>query len=121
MIDYNVTTHFTSSELICKCGCGKISMNPEFISKLEELREWLGRPVYITSGFRCVDHNRAVGGSPRSYHIKGRAVDIVCESSADRYQLLAAAIRLGFGGIGIDKSFVHVDNRSEIVKRIWAY
>jgi len=121
-MDYKMTTkYFSPDEFICKCGCQKIAMNAEFVSKLDELREWLGRPVWITSGFRCAEHNRQVGGSPRSYHLKGQAADIVCESGVDRYQLLAAAIRLGFGGIGIDKNFIHVDNRAEVVKRIWAY
>lgn len=31
--------------------------------------------IVITSGYRSIPHNRRVGGSPRSYHITGRAID----------------------------------------------
>ena len=42
----------------------------------EPLREWAGGPIKINSFFRCTDLNRAIGGSNRSQHCQGRAIDI---------------------------------------------
>ena len=42
---------------------------------LEDVRNELGAPIIITSGYRCPELNKE-GGVPRSLHIQGRAVDI---------------------------------------------
>ena len=42
----------------------------------EPLREWVGGPIKINSFFRCPKLNKAIGGSSRSQHCKGQAVDI---------------------------------------------
>ena len=42
----------------------------------EPLREWVGGPIKINSFFRCPELNTAIGGSSRSQHCKGQAVDI---------------------------------------------
>lgn len=42
----------------------------------EPLREWVGGPIKINSFFRCEDLNRAIGGSSRSQHCEGRAIDL---------------------------------------------
>ena len=44
---------------------------------LEPLRVKLARPVVITSGYRSLALNRAVGGSPTSHHMQGRAADLI--------------------------------------------
>ena len=120
-MDYKLTTHFSSSELACKCGCAQQNMDANFMDELEQLRTKLGRAMFITSGFRCPEHNKAVGGASGSYHLKGRAADIVCLSAEDRHNIVGAAIDLGFSGIGIDKHFIHVDNRGALPKKIWTY
>jgi uncharacterized protein YcbK (DUF882 family) len=43
---------------------------------LDPLREHVGVPVRITSGYRSPQHNRLIGGSPTSQHCKGEAADI---------------------------------------------
>jgi len=70
------------------------------------------KPVIITSGYRCADHNEAVGGDEKSYHMFGMAADI-CVSGVTTRSLAAKAESVGFEGIGIyvDKAFVHVDVR----------
>ena len=46
---------------------------------LEKIRSLLGnRPMTITSGYRCLDLNRALGSKDDSDHIKGLAADFVC-------------------------------------------
>lgn len=42
----------------------------------EPLREWVGGPIKINSMFRCEELNRAIGGSSRSQHCEGRAIDL---------------------------------------------
>ena len=42
----------------------------------EPLRQWVGGPIKINSMFRCEELNTAIGGSPRSQHCQGRAIDI---------------------------------------------
>ena len=45
----------------------------------EPVREFVGSPVAITSFFRSVELNKAIGGSSRSQHCKGQAGDIDCD------------------------------------------
>ena len=42
----------------------------------EPLREWVGGPIRVNSFFRCARLNSAIGGSERSQHCEGRAIDI---------------------------------------------
>ena len=42
----------------------------------EPLREWVGGPIKINSFFRCPELNKAIGGSSKSQHCHGQAVDI---------------------------------------------
>ena len=45
---------------------------------LDGIREKLGKPILISSGFRCPVLNKAVGGVANSQHQKGLAADLVC-------------------------------------------
>ena len=59
---------------------------------LEPARRKLGKPIVISSGYRCPKLNAAVGGVPNSYHTRGMAVDIVC-SVASEYDELISILR----------------------------
>ena len=48
----------------------------ELLEVLDDLREFYGKPIRITSGFRCAELNRLVGGSPTSAHVIGYAADL---------------------------------------------
>ena len=48
---------------------------------LQPVRDHLGVPVVITSGYRCRALNRLVGGVPNSQHITGEAADAVIVQS----------------------------------------
>lgn len=43
---------------------------------LQPLRDYLGGPLHISSGYRCPELNHAVGGTPDSQHVRGEAADI---------------------------------------------
>lgn len=45
---------------------------------LDVIREKLGKPIIINSGYRSVMLNKAVGGVANSQHLKGLAADVVC-------------------------------------------
>ena len=52
--------------------------NMELIAEkvFEPLREWVDGPIKVNSFFRSVDLNKAIGGSSKSQHCKGQAIDI---------------------------------------------
>lgn len=54
---------------------------------LDPLREWYGKPIYITSGYRCKALNEAVGGVFTSFHIGGYAADINQGSKEENQKL----------------------------------
>lgn len=120
-----MTNYFDLSEFECKCKdkhCeGKLPqmrMNPTLIQALNRIREELGKPIRVNSGFRCTDHNNAVGGAPHSKHRTGLAADIVCSDMKKLEELVEAEKEIK--GIGIAKSFIHVDVRPGSRKR-WTY
>ena len=58
---------------------------------LDPLREAWGKPITVTSGYRCADLNRKVGGVTTSMHLTGQAADITTGNVTDNrklYQLL---------------------------------
>jgi len=55
---------------------------------LQPARERLGKPIIVTSGFRCAQLNIAVGGVPTSQHRLGQAADVVTKRRSDMPRLL---------------------------------
>lgn len=104
--------HFTLAELSCP-RTGEYYHDPEFLWRLERLRELNGgKPLIINSAHRSPQHNAAVGGAPLSQH-KKMAVDISLNGH-DRHQLRQLAIECGFLGIGMARTFLHLDLRRPI-------
>jgi len=54
---------------------------------LDPLRERYGRPIYVTSGYRCPKLNNLVNGAPNSQHMRGEAADITGGSPAENLKL----------------------------------
>jgi len=73
--DIKVAPHFKLWEFECPC-CFTVRLYPVLLERLEKLRQEMGIPIVITSGYRCRKHNREVGGVERSLHLFGQAVDI---------------------------------------------
>ena len=54
---------------------------------LDPLREWYGKPIYVNSGYRCPELNKAVGGVENSFHVSGCAADIDARSYEENKKL----------------------------------
>ncbi len=113
--------HFQPAELACRCGgrfCGgEYWHDPSFLDGLEIVRARIGRPLIINSGHRCDLWNAAIGGAPLSRH-KQIAVDIAL-AGHDWIELRDAARGAGFTGLGLARTFLHMDRRSRAAH--WYY
>lgn len=110
----DLTRNFSRSEFACRCCCW-VEIDFRLVTSLQTLRDLANAPIRVTSGYRCSDHNRAVGGAKHSLHLSGRAADIVIAglSVVEMYMLAGQVPPFRNGGIGIYplKGFIHVDIR----------
>ncbi len=111
--------YFKREEFDCQ-ETGENDMQDEFIHALDELREAAGFAFTITSGYRSEKHSIEAKKAAGGMHTKGIAADIRVSSGAQRFLLAKLAFELGFSGIGIAKTFVHVDIR-KTVPVLWTY
>lgn len=112
----------------CPC-CGRNEVRMELLYALQRARDYLdpNDAMKIASGYRCPDHNRAVGGKNTSSHIKGLAVDIFIDSSSKAFRVMQAIfmtnafVRIGFGKLE-GKVVLHVDIDSDKATEVlWGY
>ena len=102
-------------------GSGQL-MDKILLEMLDEVRDKFDKPIHITSGYRTPAHNEAVGGTENSSHLKGLAVDIACDNSVDRFDLINCLLDVGFSRIGVAKTFIHADIDFEKTQGvIWTY
>lgn len=100
----DLTKNFSEWEFRCKC-CNSGHVKKELVRKLQKVRDRIGIPITVNSGFRCLFHNREVGSADTSAHLDGFAVDI---KAHDMFVLLRACIK-EFDRIGIGGEYLHVD------------
>ncbi|MDE7154989.1 MAG: peptidase M15 [Muribaculaceae bacterium] len=88
---------------------------------LDPLREAWGKPITVTSGYRCPELNKAVGGAKTSHHLSGMAADISTGNKADNRRLFELVQKLGlpFTQLINESNFtwVHISLDSANVKR----
>ena len=101
--------NFSPREIACK-GTGRVLVNEAALDKLQALRDKLGIPILLTSAYRSPQHNRNVGGAPRSLHMQGTAFDVRMENQ-NPTAFEAAARKVGFTGFGYypRSGFIHID------------
>ena len=126
----DLSKNFSKLEVQCPCGCGANKISSVLIEKLQKVRNIIGRPIIITSGVRCEFYNTSIKASLNSSHIPdehgiGKAVDIACLNSKDRYELVEVAQkffkRIGISG-GSYGGFIHLDvDRSKVQEVMWLY
>ena len=94
---------------------GLIEPDPEqakLVDKLQVLRDDLGFPLVISSGYRCPEHPIEAKKSKPGTHALGLAVDIAV-SHEKALQVLYKGIAHGFTGIGVNQKgggrFIHLD------------
>lgn len=125
MIDWSKIKYFSEAEMACKgenCCGGLALMDEEFMLRLDELREALGHPLPISSGYRCKVHNQRVSSTgANGPHTTGKAADIAISHQQARKALTAISMR--FNGVGFNQKgsgrFIHVDLLGN--GRIWTY
>lgn len=113
--------NFKKEEFKCNCGgkyCNGYPVNVDelLIAQLELLRTRFNKPIYITSGIRCKEWNKEVGGVSNSQHLKGKAVDIKIEGVNPKEVQHEAGKVFSNGGVGSYKTFTHVDTRKGRVR-----
>ena len=115
--------YFKASEFDSPDAPGSGSkMSLPFVYRLDAIRDMIGRPLHINSGYRTPAHNKAVGGVADSAHTKGVAADIRVLDSEMRAMVVRAAIKAGFTRIGIGKGIVHLDGDTTLPSpRLWLY
>ena len=113
--------NFSISELVHSDTANKFRINntPNLIALdnmlelifyvLQPLRIKLGKPIIITSGFRCPKLNQLVGGVKNSQHLEGKAVDIVVKGMSPN-DLIAFILKSGieFDQLINEKTWVHI-------------
>ena len=118
-----LSANFNSSEFDCHGSgcCSSTLVDDKLVTYLQQIREHFGKPVNISSGYRCAIHNKNIGGATNSRHSKGQAADIYINGVAPA-EIAKYAESMGILGIGLyetnsDGFFVHVDTRE--TKSFW--
>ena len=118
-----ITEHLSEAEYFCRCGCGappdynSLDMPPAYdylFDCFEKIREAWGKPIVVTSGYRCFKHNQAIGGTPLSAHLFGLALDMACKDDEEveslRNMVKATCPDLRIGWQSYADNLVHIDN-----------
>jgi uncharacterized protein YcbK (DUF882 family) len=122
-----LSKNFNSSEFQCPCSkCTDQFIDQKLIDKLQQVRDTYGKALKVNSGYRCPEHNAAVGGKIGSAHMSGLAADIApvlmtLDELDDVYEICYNVF--DNIGDGRNKKFVHVDVREpkKTGKRLWIY
>lgn len=112
--EIRLSPHFKVKEFHSKKDpCDTVKVDEKLLRLLENIRNFTGKPVHINSGYRSPEYNATIkNASPKSQHCQGMAADIWIEGYTPAKVAEIAECYLGSsGGIGIYKTFTHVDVR----------
>ena len=109
-----VGQHFKVKEFACKDGSPVVFIDDYLCNILDILRNKLGKPVIINSGYRTPEWNKKCNGAKYSYHMRGMAADIrVNGISAKEIANKLDEIIPDKCGIIVYSNWVHLDVRTE--------
>lgn len=116
-----LTTHFSLEELTDSqvATRNNINNNPSQAVKnnlmvlaqnLEKVRALLGYPLSISSGFRCMELNRKLGGASKSAHMDGFAADFTCHAFGTPKEVATAIAKsnIKFDQLIEEGTWVHI-------------
>lgn len=108
-----VGQHFKVREFRCRDGSQIVFIDNYLISVLDILRNKIGKPVIINSGYRTPTWNEKAGGAKYSYHMRGMAADIrVNGMTPKQVANVLNEIVPDECGIIVYKGWVHFDVRT---------
>lgn len=105
---------FTVSEIAARNGIcnfipqGLYPVAQYTAQKLDTIRDMLGTPVVVTSGYRCPQLNDLIGGEINSQHVKCEAADIIAPKFGSPLAL-AQFLERRVGILGIDQLILEFD------------
>jgi len=115
-----LTENFSLWEFKCRDGTSVPDECMDNVQKLADnlqiLRDLIGKPIRVISGYRSPKYNRRIGGARKSQHMKAKAADIKIKGMSPKEvkDLIESLIKQGKmhkGGIGLYKTFTHYDIR----------
>jgi len=121
--------YFSDDELRCQCGCDELAFDEDFRDLLNQIRVAFGKPMFISSGYRCPSHpieaRKIASGGNAGTHSLGVAVDVAV-SYEDAYELIAIAMAHGIKRIGVNQKgsgrFIHLDSSTKHPSpTVWSY
>lgn len=116
-----LSKNFHDHEFACPC-CNRAIVSDILISKLQKLRDIIGEPIHITSGYRCFAENDRVGGALNSAHTKGYGVDIQTRNKfTPNLPVVLAYTAAEIKGIriGIYPNHIHIDIMPASPSKYW--
>ena len=111
--------YFSLAEFACS-ETGDNKIKPSFVAEMDDLRDACGFPFVITSGYRSPLHSVEAAKAKPGTHSEGIAADVAVNGGHQRHLIVKYAMALGFEGIGVAKTFVHVDKRTT-TPVVWSY
>ena len=124
---WQLTENFHIREFACNDGHAvPTELVPnviELAKNLQILRDYLGEPLHINSGYRTPIYNSKIGGAKNSQHLLAKAADCTTKNktSKELFDIIEKLIKekkMKQGGLGLYKGFVHYDIRNK--KSRWA-
>ena len=115
-----LSKNFKKSEFKCRDGSevpdDLMDNVRELVENLQIIRDTIGKPIRIISGYRSPKYNRRIGGARKSQHMKAKAADMVIKGMkpVEVHKVVTGLIKEGKikkGGVGLYKYFVHYDVR----------